>query len=196
MLNYISKGLPALCVFKLVLIFYGCLGIQVMTCQAQMQLLGEAISKAQATNLKIGVITEVIHTTQLSSLSVIAQEATVSGLPAGAQGVLQVAQIALCQSGNPASPLGSLASSVQAIYSSAEALFKGNHFCFVCDWPLGRDKNKQCRGIASRTCPMKNDAQAVATGKIKAKEFKALQAALSSRGGKSKRHTLYGQGED
>jgi hypothetical protein len=60
-----------------------------------MNLLGQTISKAQATNLKIGVIAEVVHSIQFSSLSTIVQAITVSGAPAGAQGVLQAAQVAL-----------------------------------------------------------------------------------------------------
>ena len=57
-----------------------------------MTLLEEAISVAQATNLKIGAIAEVVHIIQLSSLSAIVQAASFGVAPAGAQYILQAAQ--------------------------------------------------------------------------------------------------------
>ena len=59
--------------------FRGHLGVQLMTHNAQMTLLEEAISVAQANNLEIGMIAEVVHSTQLRSLSAIAQAASIDG---------------------------------------------------------------------------------------------------------------------
>ena len=80
----------------------------------------------------------------------------------------------------PPSPLGSLTSGqtlVQAMFgSAAESLLHCKWHCFICDNLLGRGKDKYS-GIASGTCPMKNDTCAIAVGKAKAKVFKAIQAA-------------------
>ena len=60
-----------------------------------MTLLGELIFVAQAIKLKTGVIAEVVHTTQLSSLSAIVRAASISGARIVAQDVLHTAHIAL-----------------------------------------------------------------------------------------------------
>ena len=80
-----------------------------MTCHVQMSLPGETIFVAQSTNLQIGVISEVVHITQLSSVSTIIQAASVSGELAGAQDVLQTAHITMQKDVSPPSPLRTLA---------------------------------------------------------------------------------------
>ena len=73
------------------------------------------------------MIAEVVHITQLSSLSVIVQATTISVVPAGAHGVLQMAQVAMQQGVTPPSPLGSLCSSVQPMFGSvADAFLRGD----------------------------------------------------------------------
>ena len=94
-----------------------------MTRNAHMSLLGEAISVAQATKLKIDVIAGVVHITQLSSLPAIIQAASAGGAPTGAHGFLQAAHSFMQQGVSPPSLLGSLATPFHAMFGSAIVSF-------------------------------------------------------------------------
>ena len=97
-----------------------------------LKLLEDAIALATKVNLDIGVIANVVHSTQLQSLAAMDNAASLSGtLP----GILQCVQAAV--NAPPSSPYGSLASGQTpafALYgSSAQKFLRGECRFFCCN---------------------------------------------------------------
>ena len=151
-----------------------------------MLLLEEVIAVATRTNLEIGVIADVVHATQLQSLAAVVN-ATSSN--SSAQSIFQCINASL--NAPPPSPLRSVNTPNMSMYggSSTEVFLRGERRCFNCERKLGRDNpNTQCHRMNSGHCPLKDNPQAVAAGKIRAAKFKALKEANPvPGGGKSKR---------
>ena len=116
------------------------LGAQITTCLVQMKLLQEAIAVATKTNLDIGVIADVVQSTKLQSLAVMANAATASG---SAQNTVQCTNATM--NASSLSPLGSLGrGQALSMYggSSTEQFLRGKRRCFNCRRLLGRDPTK------------------------------------------------------
>ena len=141
-----------------------------------MNLLEVAIAVAESTNLEIGVIAEVVHTTSLASTTVLINAAVNSGASTP-QAVQQLTQIcAMSSTGSPSSTASAAVTGVKSNYgqSAAEIFLSGDRLCFCCGRKLGR-RDGEYRGTASGKCPMAGDQETVRKGKVRMANFKALQ---------------------
>ena len=113
------------------------LGPQTITHLHQMNLIEDAIAVATKVNLDIRVIADVVHATQLQSLTTVVN-ATSSNV--SAQGILQCSNASM--NVLPPSSQSSANSPNMSMYggNSAEQFLRGERRCFICERFLGRDR--------------------------------------------------------